>query len=91
MVRSWPALSPRLSARERVELENVCDQERIARPTRRSDDVAMTIVGIPHLEHLSNELYARVPEDDRRRFLYGQIPPSVSDTARNLGLIAFFR
>jgi hypothetical protein len=40
------------------------------------------------LEHLNSGLYQHLPEHDRRRFLYGQIPQFVIRTAGGLGLIA---
>lgn len=39
-------------------------------------------------EQRSDELYRNLTEQDRRRFLYGQIPPSVIRTAVNLGFVA---
>ena len=39
------------------------------------------------LEHRSNELYRHLSEEDRRRFLYGQIPRFVIRTAIILGII----
>jgi hypothetical protein len=39
-------------------------------------------------EHRSDELYRNLTEQDRRRFLYGQIPPSVIRTAIILGFVA---
>jgi hypothetical protein len=42
------------------------------------------------LEHRSSELYYHLPEQDRRRFLYGQLPRFVIKTAAYLGAIALF-
>jgi len=41
-----------------------------------------------HLEYISNELYRHLPEQERRRFLYGQIPQVVIRTATMLGGVA---
>src|SRR5262245_18923858 len=40
------------------------------------------------VEKLSNELYRHLPEQERRRFLYTQIPKSVIRTAIMLGVVA---
>jgi hypothetical protein len=41
-----------------------------------------------NLEHRIDELYRNLTEVDRRRFLYSQIPSSVQQTAKLLGIIA---
>ena len=47
-----------------------------------------TVYEWQYLEHESNKLYQYLPETDRRRFLYGQIPFVVVRTASALGFIA---